>query len=273
MRWTPIIVRNLLLGCETFNELREGAPGIPRTLLSERLRLLEHYGVVERSGRRYLLTPAGRELEDVVDALGTWGARWLEVAPEHLDSHLVLWSLCRLADAAAVRARDPLRSPRRAPAALLGRARAAGRRGVRHAARLRRGPGRPHDSETAREVAHGPDLARPGDARRADERRRPGPTSSRRSPRSGSAASPTSSLGSQARALQQQFALARVAGQRRGALELGARLVGAAELGQQVRAHARQQVVVAQRRLVEQLVDVRAGRPPARTPCRARRRG
>src|SRR5919201_3105026 len=44
MRWTPIIVRNLLLGCETFGELREGAPGIPRTLLSDRLRLLEHHG-------------------------------------------------------------------------------------------------------------------------------------------------------------------------------------------------------------------------------------
>jgi DNA-binding HxlR family transcriptional regulator len=102
MRWTPIIVRNLLLGCETFNELREGAPGIPRTLLSERLRLLEHYGVIERSGRRYLLTAMGRELEHVVDALGTWGARWLEVTPEHFDSHLVLWSLCRLADPASV---------------------------------------------------------------------------------------------------------------------------------------------------------------------------
>jgi DNA-binding HxlR family transcriptional regulator len=102
MRWTPIIVRNLLLGCETFSELLEGAPGIPRTLLSQRLQLLESYGIVERDGRRYRLTPAGRELEAVVDALGVWGARWLEVAPEHLDSHLVLWSLCRLADPAAV---------------------------------------------------------------------------------------------------------------------------------------------------------------------------
>ena len=36
----------------------------------------------------------------MVDALGTWGARWLEVAPEHFDSHTVLWSLCRLADPA-----------------------------------------------------------------------------------------------------------------------------------------------------------------------------
>jgi DNA-binding HxlR family transcriptional regulator len=97
MRWTPIIVRNLLLGCETFGELMDGAPGISRTLLSSRLELLERYGVVERHDRRYLLTDAGRELESVVDALGTWGARWLEAAPEHFDAHTVLWSLCRLA--------------------------------------------------------------------------------------------------------------------------------------------------------------------------------
>jgi DNA-binding HxlR family transcriptional regulator len=106
MRWTPIIVRNLLLGCETFGEILDGAPGIPRTLLSERLVLLERYGIVARRrdgrGWRYSLTEAGRELEPVVDALGTWGARWLELAPEHLDAQVVLWSLCRLADPAAL---------------------------------------------------------------------------------------------------------------------------------------------------------------------------
>ena len=47
-RWTPVIVRNLLLGCETFNEIRAGAPGISRTLLSQRLRELERSGVIER---------------------------------------------------------------------------------------------------------------------------------------------------------------------------------------------------------------------------------
>jgi DNA-binding HxlR family transcriptional regulator len=99
MRWTPIIVRNLLLGCETFGQLQDGAPGISRTLLSRRLDLLEHYGVVERlPGPRYRLTRAGRDLQPVVDALGTWGARWLEVAPQHLDAHVVLWSLCRLTE-------------------------------------------------------------------------------------------------------------------------------------------------------------------------------
>jgi DNA-binding HxlR family transcriptional regulator len=104
MRWTPIIVRNLLLGCETFGEIQDGAPGIPRTLLSQRLELLTRYGIVERTrgehdrGWRYRLTAAGEELASVCDALGAWGARWLEVAPPHLDAHVVVWAICRLAE-------------------------------------------------------------------------------------------------------------------------------------------------------------------------------
>ncbi|MDP9226637.1 MAG: winged helix-turn-helix transcriptional regulator, partial [Actinomycetota bacterium] len=43
-RWTPIVVRNLAAGCRTFTQLREGAPGIPKALLAERLALLERYG-------------------------------------------------------------------------------------------------------------------------------------------------------------------------------------------------------------------------------------
>jgi DNA-binding HxlR family transcriptional regulator len=36
-RWTPIIVRNLLNGCRTFTEIRQGAPGISTALLTLRL--------------------------------------------------------------------------------------------------------------------------------------------------------------------------------------------------------------------------------------------
>jgi len=99
MRWTPVIVRNLLLGASTFSEIQDGAPGIPRTLLSQRLRLLEQHGIVEKlPGPRYALTDAGRELEGVVDALGVWGARWLEIGPQHVDAGVTLWSLCRQAE-------------------------------------------------------------------------------------------------------------------------------------------------------------------------------
>jgi DNA-binding HxlR family transcriptional regulator len=45
-RWTPIILRNLLNGCTTFTDIADGAPGIPRSLLTGRLRELERVGVV-----------------------------------------------------------------------------------------------------------------------------------------------------------------------------------------------------------------------------------
>jgi hypothetical protein len=30
--------------------------------------------------------------------MGAWGARWLELAPAHMDAGAVLWAMCRLAD-------------------------------------------------------------------------------------------------------------------------------------------------------------------------------
>src|SRR5687768_6555523 len=86
-RWTPLIVRNLALGCGNFGAILEGAPGLSRTLLSQRLRQLERLGIVESTakpagrGRRYELTASGRDLFKVCMALGEWGARWLEIAP------------------------------------------------------------------------------------------------------------------------------------------------------------------------------------------------
>lgn len=98
-RWTPLIVRNLHLGCETFGEILAGAPGLSRTLLTQRLKHLERLGVVESTpkaqgrGHRYQLTSSGHDLFKVCETLGEWGARWLEIAPENLDPFVALWSM------------------------------------------------------------------------------------------------------------------------------------------------------------------------------------
>jgi DNA-binding HxlR family transcriptional regulator len=108
-RWTPLVVRNLLAGCDSFSAILDGAPGMPRSLLSQRLRLLERKGVVERrtAGRRvtYHLTDSGRELADVCYALGVWGARWLEHTPSDLDAYLALWFFTRSVDKDALPSR------------------------------------------------------------------------------------------------------------------------------------------------------------------------
>jgi len=80
--WTPLIVRELLCGTEHFNQLARNVPGISRTLLAGRLRMLERAGALLRerenggTATRYRLTDAGRDLRQIVDALGAWGTRW-----------------------------------------------------------------------------------------------------------------------------------------------------------------------------------------------------
>ena len=107
-RWTPIIVRNLLNGCRTFTEIRQGAPGIPSALLAQRLDTLERAAIVQRrpgpSGRgsAYELTEKGRELKAVCDAMGQWGARWLEIEPHHMEPAYVLWATTKLVDVDAL---------------------------------------------------------------------------------------------------------------------------------------------------------------------------
>jgi DNA-binding HxlR family transcriptional regulator len=98
-RWTLLIIRDLLAGGCRFNDLARGLPGISRALLTQRLRQLERDGIVARqiSATRgvaeYHLTPAGRELQPVVEALVIWGARWAfgDPEPAHLDPVLLLW--------------------------------------------------------------------------------------------------------------------------------------------------------------------------------------
>lgn len=101
-RWTPLILRELLAGATHFNELKRGLPLISRTTLAQRLRALESAGVVVaesagtgRSGH-YRLTPAGRQLQPVLEALGRWGQQWTaRFEPHNLDPELLMWSVRR----------------------------------------------------------------------------------------------------------------------------------------------------------------------------------
>ena len=101
-RWIPLIIRNLHLGCRSFGEIHQGVPRMSRSLLSQRLAALERDGIVERrpspSGRgwHWHLTACGEELNQVCMALGTWAARWMELAPRDHDPGMVLWAWCRL---------------------------------------------------------------------------------------------------------------------------------------------------------------------------------
>ncbi|MGH9271554.1 MAG: winged helix-turn-helix transcriptional regulator [Ilumatobacteraceae bacterium] len=109
-RWTPLIMRELVLGSTRFNEIERGLPGISRTLLAKRLKQLELRGVIElvpaTSGRghEYVLTDAGRDLEPVIMALGEWTVRWLFAEPDEreVDPITLTWWMHRRVDPAAV---------------------------------------------------------------------------------------------------------------------------------------------------------------------------
>jgi DNA-binding HxlR family transcriptional regulator len=81
-RWTLLIVRELLIrgGCR-YTDLREGLPGIATNLLADRLRELEQHGIVYSeeapppvATTLFHLTERGKELETVMQKLGSWGA-------------------------------------------------------------------------------------------------------------------------------------------------------------------------------------------------------
>jgi len=105
-RWTPLIVRELVLGNTRFNDIARGLPGISRSLLVQRLKHLERKGVIEtwplRNGRgsEYHLTPAGKDLEQVLITFGRWAVAWMysDLDSEDVDATTLMWWLHRRVD-------------------------------------------------------------------------------------------------------------------------------------------------------------------------------
>jgi DNA-binding HxlR family transcriptional regulator len=81
-RWTTLVIRELLRGECGFTELRRALPELSDKVLSDRLAQLAEAGVLERRRRsgwpprtHYRLTPHGRRLGPVLQALWDWGAQ------------------------------------------------------------------------------------------------------------------------------------------------------------------------------------------------------
>ena len=109
-RWTPLILRELMAGSHSFNDLCRGIPLITRAVLVARLRELERNGVVERrargtgAGNEYRLTEAGEAFRPAIQALRQWGDAYgpERLKPGDLDPALLLWGLRRRVDAASL---------------------------------------------------------------------------------------------------------------------------------------------------------------------------
>jgi DNA-binding HxlR family transcriptional regulator len=79
-RWTLLIVRELLAGPRRYTDLHADLPGVSTDVLASRLKDMERDGLTTRRrlpppGAAYVyeVTPRGRGLLPVLQALGTWG--------------------------------------------------------------------------------------------------------------------------------------------------------------------------------------------------------
>jgi DNA-binding HxlR family transcriptional regulator len=81
--WNAVIIYALAGGPRRPGELRERIGGISAKVLTETLRRLEGYGLVERRAYaeapprvEYALTALGRSLLEPIEALGRWSAQY-----------------------------------------------------------------------------------------------------------------------------------------------------------------------------------------------------
>jgi len=102
-RWTLLLVRNLLLGPQRYNELLRGLPGITTNLLAKRLKELEEADIVEHirlsatdQHGAYRLTQQGLALEPAIHALGNWGQELMCGGPSSDDHKSFEWFLVSL---------------------------------------------------------------------------------------------------------------------------------------------------------------------------------
>lgn len=106
-RWTPLILRELMMGERTFVDIHRGVPLISRGLLAERLRQLEMDGIIAKKrssddgrGHQWKLTPAGEALREFIEVLGRWGLIYGrdKVTPQDYDSTVLMWAIRRRVD-------------------------------------------------------------------------------------------------------------------------------------------------------------------------------
>ena len=110
-RWTPLVLRELMLGAHSFNDIHRGVPLMSRTLLAERLRQLEENGIIARkihpdnSGCEYWLTQSGEAFHDVLRDLSRWGLAHARdrLTADDLNPGLLMWRMRKRVDISAVK--------------------------------------------------------------------------------------------------------------------------------------------------------------------------
>ncbi len=92
-KWTAVLVHDLSEGPRRFSELERSCAGISPRTLSERLRALEHEGIIERRSYaespprvEYELTEKGEAMLPIIDEMRRFGHAWLAEEPASAGS-------------------------------------------------------------------------------------------------------------------------------------------------------------------------------------------
>lgn len=102
-RWTLLLMRELFMGANRYNQFQRALPRISPTVLSKRLKQMEEDGliikksVVGEKATDYRLTKCGRELAPLVNYMSKWGLRWARrrMNQEDLDVGTFMWDFHR----------------------------------------------------------------------------------------------------------------------------------------------------------------------------------
>ncbi|WP_099360949.1 winged helix-turn-helix transcriptional regulator [Fredinandcohnia onubensis] len=83
-RWTALVIYQLLVGPQRFNEIQSSI-GISGKVLSDRLKDLEHQGLVKREVIpetpviiEYSLTERGHSIEPILREIEKWSQVWIK---------------------------------------------------------------------------------------------------------------------------------------------------------------------------------------------------
>ena len=82
-KWKVLILRDLMPGTKRFGELRKSVGDVSQKVLTAQLRDMEKSGLVHREVYaevpprvEYSLTPLGRSLKPIMDAMRVWGEQY-----------------------------------------------------------------------------------------------------------------------------------------------------------------------------------------------------
>jgi DNA-binding HxlR family transcriptional regulator len=88
-KWKLLILRNLLVGVQRFNQLRKTIPGISQKVLTDNLRSMEKEGIIVRTiyaevppRVEYSLTELGNSMRPIISAMEVWGKYYKGIIAE-----------------------------------------------------------------------------------------------------------------------------------------------------------------------------------------------